>query len=280
MVTRNFLAAQRIVRPPMLVSLAAGPVTVLLFWFLIVYLEMGFRGGPIALTIVDIGRPLVLCLLTPRWLEHPTWTGWSRRSLRGWMELLRIAVGGSISLWSQWWASEIMVSSRPLISPTLSSNRSTLAQLIFAGMLCVSDEGCVEAVTQPTLWNICNVCWMTHTGFGTAIATLVGNSLGEGRPKQAKRCGFVGTCLQSSQAALFGVGIMLLGRRVPAMFGFADDSGAADAMVALMHQVAIFCVYDALNNGALQSTLRGCTLVRFAAASNFLVRAAPARFRL
>ena len=111
MVTRNFLAAQRIVRPPMLVSLAAGPVTVLLFWFLIVHLEMGFRGGPIALTIVDIGRPLVLCLLTPRWLEHPTWTGWSRRSLRGWMELLRIAVGGSISLWSQWWASEIMVSS-------------------------------------------------------------------------------------------------------------------------------------------------------------------------
>ena len=73
---------------------------------------------------------------------------------------------------------------------------------------------------------------------------------------------------------------MLLGRRVPAMFGFADDSGAADAMVALMHQVAIFCVYDALNNGALQSTLRGCTLVRFAALANFLVRAAPARFRL
>ena len=92
------------------------------------------RRCPIALTVVDILRPALVCLLGPRRLFPRTWTGWSTRALRGWRAVLRISPGELISLWSQWRASEIMV--------------------VLAGMLCVAETECVEATVQPTLWNI------------------------------------------------------------------------------------------------------------------------------
>ena len=41
--------------------------------------------------------------------QHPTWVPWSRDALSGWVELIRLGVGGAVGMWAEWWAAELMV---------------------------------------------------------------------------------------------------------------------------------------------------------------------------
>ena len=53
-------------------------------------------------------------------VKHPTWLPFQREALypSGWLELIRLGLGGAIGLWAEWWSGEVMIVMAGLAGPT------------------------------------------------------------------------------------------------------------------------------------------------------------------
>ena len=119
-----FLQSQRVVRPSAVVALISNfGVTLPAAYFLTRPTSLGFSGAPFALGLGQLVQAAALCVVAPRVITvkacwAPCWR--SRDAWRGWMELIRLGMGGAVGLWAEWWAAELMV--------------------FFAGILCTMRE--------------------------------------------------------------------------------------------------------------------------------------------
>lgn len=103
---KSFIKSQRIVVPTMLLMIGLGFFTVFLAAILILPqgLDLGFIGGPIALTCSNIIQTMTLMCMSERLISIPdTWPLWSLKvALRGWRELLDISLPSALMMWGEW----------------------------------------------------------------------------------------------------------------------------------------------------------------------------------
>lgn len=101
-----FLKAQKVVLPPMKLMLVLNAAGVLFAWLLITPagFGLGFKGAPLALTLVNILQGGALAFFLKGWLPNPqAWPRWSARTaFRGWREIANIAVPAALGVWAEW----------------------------------------------------------------------------------------------------------------------------------------------------------------------------------
>jgi hypothetical protein len=200
----NFLKAQEVMVPGMLVVVAISTLGVGLAGFLILPqgANLGFIGGPVALTVASWAQAACLMLLTRRWLGHPdTWPCWSFKvACQSWGEMVAYALPSAFMLFSEWWAWETMlflagllcadisddigVAEQPLESDTdlapvfrpwsnftalgvgIDNTASALASSMSRG-LGASDETptCIELEVYPIVSNAMLLAYFLHAGY-------------------------------------------------------------------------------------------------------------------
>jgi hypothetical protein len=106
-----FLVSQRIPRPSMMVSLFSNLcVSVPTAFYLSQPHVLGFVGAPLGVASGQICQALLMRIVAPRVVRHPTWLPLQREALHpaSWIELIRLGMGGAVGLWAEWWSNELM----------------------------------------------------------------------------------------------------------------------------------------------------------------------------
>eukprot|EP00930_Biecheleria_cincta_P017153 TRINITY_DN13715_c0_g1_i1.p1 TRINITY_DN13715_c0_g1~~TRINITY_DN13715_c0_g1_i1.p1 ORF type:complete len:462 (+),score=52.75 TRINITY_DN13715_c0_g1_i1:101-1486(+) len=246
----NYLVAQRVMKLPMCVSMAAGILNILGFALFIPWL--GFVGAPLAFTCANCFQALFLCIFA-RWLlpDRSAWPEWSwATSKAGWGEILKLALPGGILMLCEWWGWEM--------------------NLFFAGLLCRGGAGssCVPLDVFPIVANTMVLAFMPNYGFSVAAGALIGNALGANDAARARRLAKVALCI----AALVGGTIALSLVHARSWWGrlFSDDAEVIDLTGQVVPTVAAYIFLDCLGPGALVNICRSMSVVTLPAIINFM----------
>lgn len=149
-------------------------------------------------------------------------------------------------------------------------------------VLLVGGVGRTELAATSLVFNLNALAFVPMLGFGTAIVTIVGQRIGEGRPALAKRTVWIAFALSTAYMSAFG-GLFAFAPGV-ALFPFerlgdAELTGnVRDLAIVLLKFVAVFSLFDTMNI-VFSSAIRGAGDTRFAmiltAVAGFGVMVAP-----
>jgi MATE family multidrug resistance protein len=152
-----------------------GPIN----YLLVVRLDMGVAGVALAVALTDLNLLLaLLCFLAISGAHRDSWVGPTMDCLRGWPELLRLAVPTATAVCLEWWWYELMI----VLSGLLANPRATVASM---GIL-------IQATS---------LVYVFPSSLGQGASTRVSHQLGAGRPAGARRA--------AGAALSIGVGVGL-----------------------------------------------------------------------
>lgn len=181
------LRADKDTRTPLRITLVLAAVKLglnpLLIFGLAGFPEMGVNGAGVATLIAQlVGLVLFVAVLTLRDRDGPL--GLGRRDLRGMTrhipELIRISIPG--------------------VGERLIMNVAMISYFAFIG-----GYGTVAAAAYTIGIRILSFSWIPGIGYSQAVATLVGQSLGAGRPDAARAAGWLAARLAVVTAVVMGV---------------------------------------------------------------------------
>ncbi|XP_045680341.1 multidrug and toxin extrusion protein 1 isoform X5 [Phyllostomus hastatus] len=177
----KYLFTQGIVLPQILTGLAANLVNALINYLFLHQLHLGVMGSALANLISQFSLALLLFLyIFWKKLHQATWGGWSLECLQDWGPFFRLAVPSMLMLCIEWWAYEI--------------------GSFLSGILSM-----VELGAQSVVYELATVVFMIPTGFSVAASVRIGNALGAGNIKQAKRSSVVSVLVTELFAVVFCV---------------------------------------------------------------------------
>eukprot|EP00727_Mastigamoeba_balamuthi_P002631 m51a1_g12365 putative multidrug and toxin extrusion protein 1 (608) ;mRNA; f:583226-585577 len=242
-VVRRYLQAINVVTPVMLIILLSLPCLALLLFVFVDYLEMGFVGCPIAVSIVQWGRlGLLLAYLAIAQPHMHTWPGWSRKAWLCMPQFLKLAIPGALMSCMEITGFEIVT--------------------VFAGWL-----GTLRLAAHSALLSTYNVTYMIPTGFALAVTTRVGNLLGANKPRRARMTHRLGLwiCLAVGAATVCSLALF----KTQIAHVFTDDA----EVVAMFEQyVPLLCIIVMLDGVQIVGggALRGLGRQRLGMVSNFI----------
>merc|ERR1740129_2486471 len=239
---QSYLLAQRIMMFPMIVGVTANLINVALFALLIPYL--GFIGAPIAITLSNMIHACSLSVFSRRRLLYQeAWPQWNlQTALNGWIEMLAIGLPAGALQLGEWWAWEL--------------------NLFFAGLLCPkSAEVCTELDVFPICSNTMVILFQLHNGFNLAAGTLVGNALGAGDHRKARKIAWEDMVLVATLGGVLAIGLYALRHRWGLLF-VDDDDAIIHVTCEVLPWVAVYVFVDSLGPGALVNILRNAGVVR------------------
>lgn len=131
----------------------------------------------------------------------------------------------------------------------------------------VSLMGREELAASNLAFNVNSLAFVPMLGFGTAISTLTGRRIGEGRPELAVRTTWLAFRWSSAYMLMFCAGFVLLPDLIllPYSVGLKDPEGFAaihDHVVMLLRFVAVYSWFDAMTI-VFGSAIRGAGDTRF-----------------
>ncbi|XP_074574634.1 protein DETOXIFICATION 48-like [Curcuma longa] len=196
---RIYLRSQSITLPVTYCSFASVALHVPLNYLLVVRWKMGIAG--VALAMVWTNFNLLLCLILfilVSGVYRDSWVNPSVDCLRGWSELLKLAVPTCVSVCLEWWWYELMI----MMCGLLANPRATVAAM---GIL-----------IQTT-----SLVYVFPSSLSFGVSTRVGNQLGANRPERARNATAVGL----AAAYLLGLAAMAFTTSVRHRWGrlFTDD---------------------------------------------------------
>jgi multidrug resistance protein, MATE family len=102
-----FLKAQRVMVPTMMLMILSNIASIILAAMFILphsKFAMGFKGGPLALSIANVFQCVCLMLFGRCFIAHElTWPRWSIRSaFSEWGEVLAMAIPSALGIWGEW----------------------------------------------------------------------------------------------------------------------------------------------------------------------------------
>ncbi|KAI9498796.1 mate-domain-containing protein [Zychaea mexicana] len=170
-VLRKYLQAIGIMSAATYVLMIVAPIHIVLTYILTFCepFNLGFDGVPLAASLTSWIMFFLLATYTrfsPEYYEG--WGGWTRACLSDWNTFFRFAVPGIVT-------SYVELGSSHLIS------------------FGASYLGTTELAAQSIIMNVHDICSVMGWGVSGAVATRVGNALGNGRPadaQQAVRCAY------------------------------------------------------------------------------------------
>ncbi|PSC71531.1 MATE efflux family [Micractinium conductrix] len=236
--SKRYLLAQGVVHPQTAVTLVGLALAPLYSWLFIFYLDLRLAGAAVAVDATQVTMALLLGAYIAfrdgavlRGLPHATWHGWSRDALRGWRAYLRFALPSVAMICSEWWMFECVI----LMSGWLPEPDVAVAVM----GICINTSGLV---------------WMVVTGFSLGCSTRVGNSLGAGHPRTARRSAWTAAAITTCVELAAACGIVALRHSWAYVFTDAPDAVALTA--SLLPIFALSLPGDGLN-ATLQGLLRG-----------------------
>ncbi|XP_020100315.1 protein DETOXIFICATION 48-like [Ananas comosus] len=172
---RIYLRAQSVTAPVAACSAASVLLHGPLNYLLVHRLRMGIAGVALASVLTNLNLFLSLLaflLLLPNPNRRSCWLLPGPDCLRGWSNLLRLAVPTCVSVCLEWWWYELMI----VLCGLLANPTATVASM---GIL-----------IQTT-----SLVYVFPSSLGLGASTRVGNELGAGRPARARRAALVALAL-------------------------------------------------------------------------------------
>lgn len=246
---RQYLQGRGIVRPTMVLALAANVFNALANWVLVFghlgIAARGIQGAGLATGSTRVVMALALAaIIWRRGLTHEGWHGFPREawSWRGFREILGFGAPVGVQLSLEIWAFETAT--------------------LLAGSM-----GELSIAAHTIVLNVASVSFMVPLGVSQAAVTRVGNLLGAGAPRQARRAAWVslvlGAGVMSVSAALFVAARHAIGRL------YTDDVEVIALAASVFPVAAAFQLFDGTQVvGA--GILRGMGSTRPAALFNFV----------
>jgi MATE family multidrug resistance protein len=142
--------------------------------------------------------------------------------------------------------------------------------------------GSLPLAATNLAFNLNTLAFIPLMGIGTAVMTLTGQRIGEGRPRLAVRTTWLAFCLSTAYMILFALVYLLLPHLILAPYKLrsnpADFPVIEEHVVHLLRFVAVYSLFDAMNI-IFSSTTRGAGDTRFALVfsllTGFLVMVVP-----
>lgn len=161
---RVYLRTQSITLPVTYCSLISVILHVPLNFILVVYFEMGIAGVAIAMVWTNLNLFLLLVLFVYfSGVSKDSWVAPSMDCVRGWSNLLALAIPTCISVCLEWWWYEFMI----MLCGLLVNPKATIASM---GIL-----------IQTT-----SLVYVFPSALSLGVSTRVGNELGANRPAKAR----------------------------------------------------------------------------------------------
>ncbi|RRT62043.1 hypothetical protein B296_00043702 [Ensete ventricosum] len=197
---RIYLRSQNITFPVTYCSFVSVVLHVPLNYILVVHWKMGVAGVALAMVWTDLN--LFICLLLFILFSRvykDSWVSPSSDCLRGWSELLKLAIPTCVSVCLEWWWYELMI----ILCGLLVNPKATVASM---GIL-----------IQTT-----SLVYVFPSALSLGVSTRVGNELGGNRPAKARRA----TIVSLAAAVLLGLAAMTFTTSIRHRWGrlFTDDA--------------------------------------------------------
>ena len=216
---KRYVQAQGLFSANLYVLLICAPLNALMNYIFVWQLEWGFVGAPIAVAVTDNLLPVVLFAYVYFVRGRECWGGFSRKALRNWWPMVRLALPGLVMVLAEFLAFEILTLAASWIGATHLAAQSVLST--------------ITALTYQ-------VPFPLSIAASTRIANLIGATLSN-PAKVAARVAVVG-------AVLVGiVNITLLSSLrdlIPQLF--TGDQDVIDVVADVLPLCAAFQLFDSL----------------------------------
>lgn len=239
---QKYLQAQSIVWPFILTGFIGNVANAIFHAIFIFGLGLGVNGASVSIVLANFIQPVVLIIyIRVRKLHSLTWGGWSWESLNDWWPFLKLGIPGMAMICLEWVSYEIAV-------------------------FVLGSIGEVELALNSILVNILVVAFMIPLGISITGGVRVGNELGAGNPRQAKRAAYVSIGIVACNAI---VQIIFL-HSVKNVIGtlYTEDEEVLAKFPKLINIVTPGFFFDQVQL-VIQGLLRGCGLQTQGAIINF-----------
>jgi MATE family multidrug resistance protein len=227
---KKYLQAQEIYRPGTYALLITSPLNALLNYLFIYKFKFGLDGAPIATGISYWLSFLFLVGYTAFIKGRECWGGINlKRAMTNMGPFAKLALLGVIHVGTEWWAFEIVA--------------------LAAGRL-----GTIPLAAQSVVMTADQIINTIPFGLGVAESARLGNLLGAGKPKSARRSAHCAAIL----SIVFGTIILSVLFATRNVIGglFNDDKRVISLVADIIPYVALFQIADGLN-GSCGGALRG-----------------------
>lgn len=216
---KRFVQAQGLFSATLYVLLFCAPLNAFLNWLLVWHFEFGFIGAPIAVAITDNLLPVALFSYVYFVDGKQCWGGFSKKALKNWGPMVRLALPGLIMVLAEFLAFEILTLAASWIGSTHLAAQSVLS-----------------TITAFTF----QIPFPMSIASSTRIANLIGATLADAG-KMAARVAMITAVF----VGLFNV-ILLSSLRsyIPRLF--TDDPDVVALVAEVLPLCAAFQLFDAL----------------------------------
>jgi MATE family multidrug resistance protein len=234
----RYLQAHSITLPAMAIRFLSFVMTYPICYFWVLYLDLGFFGGP--LTIVTVQGINCLALMAYLQLAGPdigSWTGMNMRGLHlsEWLVFLKLGLAGLAMTCIEWWFFELLA--------------------IVAGWM-GTDELAVQTLAVQTL----QLLYFVGSGVSIAASIRVGNFVGAGDAMGARRAATSNMWLGVVIELLLAAGLFVWGPAWTRLF--TDRPEVLVKSEQVLHVTAGFVFFDGMQeiaSGILQGVGRQST---------------------
>jgi multidrug resistance protein, MATE family len=250
---KRFLQAQGIFRANLYILLVLAPLNVVLNWFFVWHVGLGFIGAPLAVAVTDTLLPLGLLVYVRFVGGGECWGGISSEVLSNWGPMVRLGISGFLMVEAEWMAFELLTLSASWLGPN-------------------------DLAAQGILITLASLSSQIPNPLGIAASTRVANLVGARLPADAKLAAKValgGALLVGGVNATI---MFSLRNFIPWLFTSADE--VAHIASAVLPVTAAFQLLDALTavSGGLVRGMGRQKVGGYAALPcYYLVRTAPFR---
>nr|XP_009671242.1 PREDICTED: multidrug and toxin extrusion protein 2-like isoform X3 [Struthio camelus australis] len=239
--TSSAVIFKMIMWPQVLSGIVGNAVNVIANCIFLYALGFGITGSAWANTVAQYSQTVFLFLyIVGKKLHVETWGGWSRECLLDWDSFTSLAIPSMLMICIEWWTYEI--------------------GSFLIGLLSV-----VELSAQSIIYEVSAVAYMIPLGLGTAASVQVGNALGAGDGKTAKRSS--STCLLCTGGFCIAAGAILAAMKDVLGYVFTYDKEIIDLVAWAIPVYVGFYLFEA-TCGACSGVLRGIGKQKFGAILN------------
>lgn len=126
---KRYVQAQGKFQATLYVLLICAPLNAFLHWLFVWHFGWGFIGAPISVVIVENLMPVCLFLYVRFCGGMECWGGFTRKALKNWGPMIRLALPGLVMILAEYLAFEILTLSAARISATHLATQSVLSTL-------------------------------------------------------------------------------------------------------------------------------------------------------
>lgn len=236
---KKYFTCQSLVIPPTIAAIATAVCTLGYNYVLIKVLDMGLTGAALAANLAQLTPLIILIIwfilreksLTAEHSEERTWNGFSKEALVGWVEYFKLAIPSAAMVGLEWGIFETC--------------------LLMSGWL---ENPELHVAVMGLVLNLSGTLYMLPMGISSGCAVRVGNAVGAGLPRHAKRSAWVAVGLTMVCQVIIGSMVVVFRGKVG--FIFSDDLEVVNETTKMMPLVA-WCMLGDGMNASIAGSLRG-----------------------